>query len=74
MLGLASVYAASVGRIILSLRTPTVVRRNLTRREGDPLPPYIPRTVVSEAAPSTEADGVPNLESSQDSSRSELEV
>jgi cellulose synthase (UDP-forming) len=74
MLGFASVYAASVGRIILSLRTPTVVRRNLTRREGDPLPPYIPRTVVSEAAPSTEADGVPNLESSQDSSRSELEV
>jgi cellulose synthase (UDP-forming) len=74
MLGFATVYAASVGRIIGSLRTETVIRRNLTRREGDPLPPYIPHTVVSEAGSPTEGDDVSSHEPSDHSTRSELEV
>lgn len=46
MLFFASVYALSVGRLVVSLRTQPILRRNLRRREGDPLPPFIPATVV----------------------------
>jgi cellulose synthase (UDP-forming) len=74
MLAFAAVYTASVARIMLSLRTETVLRRNLTRREGDPVPPYIPYTVVAEAPPPDEVDEVPSVESLNRSTQSELEV
>jgi cellulose synthase (UDP-forming) len=43
MLAFALVYAATVGRIITALPAPNVLRRNLRRREGDPLPPFVSR-------------------------------
>jgi hypothetical protein len=50
MLGFALVYATTVGRIMTSIRTTPVLRRNLLRREGDPLPPFVTPTPVPERA------------------------
>jgi hypothetical protein len=55
MLGFGLVYAVTVGRIVRSLWATQPLRRNLLRREGDPLPPIVrlPAPVQPAAAPSS---------------------
>jgi cellulose synthase (UDP-forming) len=58
MLGFALVYAASIGRILMSLPTEQTLRRNLRRREADPLPQFRlrPEAGIGPATPASPVD------------------
>lgn len=45
MLAFSAVYAVAYGRVIVTIPKSRAFRKNLRRREHDPLPPFVPRTV-----------------------------